>query len=211
LLWDVIKAEYVASAVKPDQYPPGELAEIAFIGRSNVGKSSLINSICRHNKLARTSGEPGKTRTVNFYRAEMKKEDGVRGHVFLVDLPGYGYAKLGHAARKDLAQWTQRYFLSSKRLRRVFLLVDIRRTMQDMDMELFLWLRGQNIPVTVIATKFDKLTKNQGQAALKTMREQQGMAGYAEVVPYSAFSSYGRVELLNLIAQVAEIDGSDDI
>lgn len=209
--WDVIKAEYVASAVKPDQYPPGELTEIAFIGRSNVGKSSLINSICRHNKLARTSGEPGKTRTVNFYRADLKNEDGVRGQVFLVDLPGYGYAKLGHAARKDLAQWTQRYFVSSQRLRRVFLLVDIRRTMQEMDMELFAWLRGQNIPVTVIATKFDKLTKNQVQTALKSMREQQGTTGYAEVVPYSAFSGYGRQELLNLIAQVAEIDGSDNI
>ena len=91
--WEVIKAEYVASAVKASQFPVGEEPEIAFIGRSNVGKSSLINSLCRHNGLARTSSEPGKTRTVNFYRLVLKREDGIRRTLFLVDLPGYGYAK----------------------------------------------------------------------------------------------------------------------
>lgn len=209
--WEIIKAEYVASAVKPEQYPPGREVEVAFIGRSNVGKSSLINSICKHNKLARTSGEPGKTRTVNFYRAWFKCVDGRRDQVFLVDLPGYGYAKLGHTARKDLIQWTQRYFGSSKRLRRVFLLIDIRRTMQEMDIDLLHWLREEQIPVTVIATKFDKLTRNQGQAALREIREQQGATEDSEVIPHSSLAGTGREEILNLIAQVAEFDGPDTV
>ena len=131
--WEIIKAEYVTSAVKASQFPPGEEPEVAFIGRSNVGKSSLINSLCRHNGLARTSSAPGKTRTVNFYRVTLKREDGLRRDLWLVDLPGYGYAQRSKSERQDLQDWTQHYFRESKRLRLVLQLLDIRRELQPLD------------------------------------------------------------------------------
>ena len=104
--WDIIRAKYLASAVRANQYPTDGLPEVAFIGRSNVGKSSLINSLCRRNGLARVSSTPGKTQTINFYDLEAKKvEEGLdeRSHFYLVDLPGYGFAKTNHANRD---QWS---------------------------------------------------------------------------------------------------------
>ena len=106
---NVLNAKYVASAVRKDQYPQEELPEIAFIGRSNVGKSSL-NSFCRHNGLARISGTPGKTQTINFYEVNIKVEE-ERKKFFLVDLPGYGYAKTGHGNRRQWSKFIEEYLL----------------------------------------------------------------------------------------------------
>ena len=168
--WEVIKAEYVASAVKASQFPVGEEPEIAFIGRSNVGKSSLINSLCRHNGLARTSGEPGKTRTVNFYRLLLKREDGVRRALFLVDLPGYGYARRSKSERQDLLEWTQDYFRSSQRLKLVVQLLDIRRELQPLDISVNEWLQEIGRNVQVVATKLDKLSRGPAAAALRNLK-----------------------------------------
>ena len=109
---DIIKAQYVASAVRRDQFPEEALPEVAFIGRSNVGKSSLINSLCRHRGLARTSGTPGKTQTINFFKVLMREGE-ERFPFHLVDLPGYGYAKTGQANRKIWSRFIEDYFTQS--------------------------------------------------------------------------------------------------
>ena len=194
--WEIIRAEYVASAVKESQFPAGDEPEVAFIGRSNVGKSSLINSLCRHNGLARTSGEPGKTRTVNFFRVWFKREDGLRRSLFLVDLPGYGYAKRSKSERQDLLDWTQSYFRSSKRLRLVVQLLDVRRELQPLDMTVHRWLLDEGLTVQPVATKIDKLSRSAVGSALKALRTGLGMSVDAPLLGYSALTPSGRSELL---------------
>ena len=134
---NIIRAEYVASAVRPDQYPEGDLAEIVFIGRSNVGKSSLINSLSRVGGLARISGTPGKTQTINFFKMTAKLDEETRKDFFLVDLPGYGYAKTGQANRKRWAKFIDEYLLTSKRLKFVCQLIDSRHQPMKTDIDMF--------------------------------------------------------------------------
>ena len=118
--WDIIHSKYIASAVRPEQYPQPELTEVAFIGRSNVGKSSLINSLCRRNGLARVSSTPGKTQTINFYHLEAKRtmEDEFieRQEFYLVDLPGYGFARTGKANRDQWSGFIAKYLSGSDNL-----------------------------------------------------------------------------------------------
>ena len=127
--WDIIRAKYVASAVRADQYPQPALIEAAFIGRSNVGKSSLINSLCRRNGLARVSSTPGKTQTINFYELEAKRvvegED-ERASFYLVDLPGYGFAKTNHNNKDQWSGFISKYLSGSENLGVVCQLIDIR-------------------------------------------------------------------------------------
>ena len=209
--WEIIKAEYVASAVKAAQFPPGEEPEVAFIGRSNVGKSSLINSLCRHSGLARTSSAPGKTRTVNFYRVTLKREDGLRRQLFLVDLPGYGYAKRGKAERQDLLDWTQHYFLESKRLRLVVQLLDIRRELQPLDVEVNAWLRTAGLAVQPVATKLDKLSRGAAGAALRALGSKLGLQPTAKMLGYSVLTPAGRTELLQRLVEAVDFDATDAV
>jgi len=209
--WDVIKAEYVASAVKASQFPLGDEPEVAFIGRSNVGKSTLINSLCRYNGLARTSGAPGKTRTINFYRVTLKRDDGVRRSLFLVDLPGYGYAKRSKSERQDLHEWTQHYFRESSRLRLVVQLLDIRRELQPLDVEVNEWLREEGLEVQPIATKMDKLSRGAAGEALRGLRVNLGLPPEAGILGYSALTPSGRAELLARIVEVLEFDAIDTV
>lgn len=207
--WEIIRAEYVASAVKESQFPAGDEPEVAFIGRSNVGKSSLINSLCRHNGLARTSGEPGKTRTVNFFRVWFKREDGLRRSLFLVDLPGYGYAKRSKSERQDLLDWTQSYFRSSKRLRLVVQLLDVRRELQPIDMTVHRWLLDEGLTVQPVATKIDKLSRSAVGSALKALRTGLGMSVDAPLLGYSALTPSGRSELLARLVEAVDFDATD--
>ena len=207
--WEIIRAEYVASAVKESQFPAGDEPEDAFIGRSNVGKSSLINSLCRHNGLARTSGEPGKTRTVNFFRVWFKREDGLRRSLFLVDLPGYGYAKRSKSERQDLLDWTQSYFRSSKRLRLVVQLLDVRRELQPLDMTVHRWLLDEGLTVQPVATKIDKLSRSAVGSALKALRTGLGMSVDAPLLGYSALTPSGRSELLARLVEAVDFDATD--
>ena len=207
--WEIIRAEYVASAVKESQFPAGDEPEVAFIGRSNVGKSSLINSLCRHNGLARTSGEPGKTRTVNFFRVWFKREDGLRRSLFLVDLPGYGYAKRSKSERQDLLDWTQSYFRSSKRLRLVVQLLDVRRELQPIDMTVHRWLLDEGLTVQPVATKIDTLSRSAVGSALKALRTGLGMSVDAPLLGYSALTPSGRSELLARLVEAVDFDATD--
>ena len=209
--WEIIRAEYVASAVKESQFPEGDEPEVAFIGRSNVGKSSLINSLCRHNGLARTSGEPGKTRTVNFFRVWFKREDGLRRAIFLVDLPGYGYAKRSKSERQDLHDWTQSYFRSSKRLRLVVQLLDVRRDLQPLDLTVHRWLLDEGLSVQPVATKIDKLSRSAVGSALKTLRTGLGMSPDTPLLGYSALTPSGRSELLARLVEAVDFDATDTV
>jgi GTP-binding protein len=195
--WDIIKASYVTSAVKPAQYPPGDWPEAAFLGRSNVGKSSLINSLCRTNRLAKVSGTPGKTRTVNFFAAEAKRggDEPQYKQFFLVDLPGYGFAKASKADKSAWAEFIRLYVTSSPRLKMLCQLIDIRHDLMQNDRECHEWLRGMGIPLQVALTKADKLSAS--AAAQQKARLCQALSlDPAEAVMYSAVKNTGRAELI---------------
>lgn len=181
-------AEFIASAARPDQFPVETLPEIAFLGRSNVGKSSLLNCLVRKKGLAFTSARPGCTQLINFYR--------VGGQFHFVDLPGYGFARVP----KDVAfQWKQlieQYLLKRRSLELCFLVLDARRGWMDKDLELKKWLEFHNRRYFVIATKTDKLKsqkeQRQSAAALRQFRE-------AEPLPFSAVTGRGAREIWQAI------------
>ena len=195
----ITQGKYIASAVKPEQYPENDLPEIVFIGRSNVGKSSLINSLTRVNNLARVSSQPGKTQTINFFEVGVKIE-GVEGRkaFYLVDLPGYGYAKTGKEKRKIWSKFIEEYFLTSPRLQFVCQLIDIRHDPMASDVEMFEWLVKNNIPVLIVAAKADKIGKNARQKNIAAIKRKLGIAE-VPVLPYSSLKNEGRSDLLDVI------------
>ena len=192
------KSDYVASAVKKAQYPEEILPEIAFIGRSNVGKSSLINSLCNRRNMARTSQTPGKTQTINFFRAVMKVGDDKFFPMHLVDLPGYGYAKTSKENRRTWAKFIEEYLLASQNLKFVCQLVDLRHEPMDSDKKFFAWLVEKNLPVLVVATKADKLSKTEQKKNLAQMQKVFGVEELS-ILPYSSKTNAGRDDLLNVI------------
>ena len=195
----ITQAVYVASAVKREQYPEEKMPEIVFIGRSNVGKSSLINSLTRVKNLARVSSQPGKTQTINFYALGAKGEGTAdRKSFYLVDLPGYGYAKTGKERRKMWSAFIDDYLLHSPQLQFVCQLIDIRHTPMRSDIEMFSWLVRNGIPVLVIATKADKLGKNTCVKQVALIRQTLGVAELS-VLPYSSVKNEGRSDLLDVI------------
>lgn len=198
---NITSGQYIASAVRINQYPEGELHEIAFMGRSNVGKSSLINSLCRRNALARTSGSPGKTQTLNFYRLMAKMSEEERHEFFLVDLPGYGYARTGRSNRQQWAKFIEEYLLESPRLQLACQLIDIRHDPMESDINTYRWLIENDVPVQVVATKADKLTRMNIQKNVNAIRKGLGMKG-DHIIAYSSENGLGRNELLDVIGQI---------
>ncbi len=202
----IIKASYVASAVRPDQYPEGDTVEVAFLGRSNVGKSSLINSLCRHRGLALVSGQPGKTRTINFFQIESKEvldeEHEARYQWFLVDLPGYGYAK-ANKGNEDRSLWSSfisEYILQSERLGLLCLLIDGRHPEMPIDEEAFQWLVDNGVPLQIVVTKVDKLTSRERQVHLNLIAERYP-TGRAPIA-YSSLNHVGRTKLTERINEI---------
>ncbi len=196
----VTQGTYIASAVRMDQYPEKKLPEIVFIGRSNVGKSSLINSLTRVKNLARVSSQPGKTQTINFYEIGMKIRDEERNEFYLVDLPGYGYAKTGKDQRKIWAKFIEEYMLTSRQLKFVCQLVDIRHEPMPADVEQLHWLVRNNLPVLVIATKADKLGTHAREKQVSLIRKKLGIQELP-ILPYSSLKNIGRDDLLEVIAE----------
>ncbi len=195
----ITQGSYVASAVNKEQYPQNDLPEIVFMGRSNVGKSSLINSLTRVNNLARVSSQPGKTQTINFFEVGVKiAEADERKAFYLVDLPGYGYAKTGKERRKIWSKFIEEYILNSVRLQFVCQLIDIRHEPMASDVEMFQWLIKNNIPVLVIATKADKIGKNARNKNIAAIKRKLGIQEIS-VLPYSSLKNEGRSDLLDVI------------
>ena len=199
---NIIRAKYIASAVKKAQYPEERLKEIAFIGRSNVGKSSLINSLTRVHNLARVSGQPGKTQTINFYELTARFLENGEDELFhLVDLPGYGYAKTAQSNRKQWAKFIEEYFLQSEHLQFVCQLIDIRHEPMKSDKEMFDWLIKNNIPVLIIATKADKISRGAINKQIAQIRKSLGVKEI-DILPYSSPKKQGKSELLEVIHQM---------
>ena len=196
----ITQGRYLASAVKKEQYPEEQRKEIVFIGRSNVGKSSLINSLTRVHNLARVSSQPGKTQTINFYDIGAKI-DGVEGRkdFYLVDLPGYGYAKTGAERRKIWSRFINEYLLGSENIQFVCQLIDSRHEPMASDVEMFNWLVDNNIPVLLVATKCDKIGRNTISKNIASIKRKLGVPEL-DVLPYSSLKNEGRAELLEVIA-----------
>ena len=196
----VTQGKYCVSAVKRDQYPSIERPEIVFIGRSNVGKSSLINSLTRVRNLAHVSGQPRKTQTINFYDVGIKIEgEESRRNFYLVDLPGYGYAKTGKAQRLTWKKFIEEYLLSSRNIRFIAQLIDIRRDSMESDVNMFRWLVTNGLPVLVVATKADKMGRDAGRRQIENIRRALGVPEL-DILPYSSLKGEGRSELLDVIA-----------
>ena len=198
----ITQGRYAVSAVKKEQYPQERRKEIVFIGRSNVGKSSLINSLTRVKNLARVSSQPGKTQTINFYEIGAKIDgEEERRDFYLVDLPGYGYAKTGQQRRKLWSKFINEYLLHSEDLQFVCQLIDIRHEPMASDVEMFRWLVEHNLPVLIVATKADKISRAQQDRNIAGIKRALGIQEI-DVLPYSSLKNEGRSELLDVIGNV---------
>jgi len=197
----VVKSDYIISAVGKKQYPEENLPGIVFIGRSNVGKSSLINSLTRRKNLARISQTPGKTQTINFYKVELKisAEEIIYKNFYLVDLPGYGYAKTSKTNRKLWAKFIEDFLLTSREIKFVCQLIDLRHEPQESDKKMFAWLVEKNLPVLTVATKSDKLSKTEAKKNLAAIKNILRIDENS-VLPYSSKTNEGRADLLEVIA-----------
>ena len=192
----ITKAELEAVAVKASQYPADILPEIAFAVRSNVGKSSLLNLLTGRKSLARVSQSPGKTRTINFYRAN----DAFR----IVDLPGYGYAKVSRTAAREWGPMMEEYFSSRRGLKKVVQLVDIRHAPSAQDVQMYEYLRHYGLDGIVVATKADKVSRNEAQKCLAVIRRTLSLEPEDLVIPVSALKRSGQEELLRVMEELLE-------
>lgn len=171
--------------------PDNELPEIAFAGKSNVGKSSLINGLLNRKSLARTSASPGKTQTINFYN--------INQALYFVDLPGYGYAKVSQEIRNKWGKMIERYLHSSKQLRAVFLLIDIRHEPGENDKVMYDWIVQNGYEPIIIATKLDKIKRSQIAKNVKVIREALHVSKETKIIPFSAVSKQGKEEIWDVI------------
>ncbi|TJY41462.1 YihA family ribosome biogenesis GTP-binding protein [Cohnella pontilimi] len=190
-------SEFVISAAGESQFPVDGLPEVALAGRSNVGKSSLINKMLLRRNLARTSAQPGKTQTLNYYL--------INGELYFVDFPGYGYAKVSKSQREAWGKLAERYLRDRKPLKLVLQLVDLRHPPSADDRNMYAWLSHYGIPMCVVATKADKISRNQIPKHAKIVRQTLGMPGHVPLIVFSSETGQGREELWSLIEQAVEI------
>ena len=181
-------AEIQAVTGRRDQYPPDDMKEIAFAGRSNVGKSSLLNLLTGRKKLAKVSGSPGKTRTINFYL--------INNEFRIVDLPGYGYAKVSKSMSEDWGRMMDDYFQHRNGLVKVCQLVDIRHEPSKLDVQMYEYLKTYGLDGLVVATKSDKISRNEMQRNMARIRKTLGMRKEDILIPVSALKKTGHEELL---------------
>ncbi len=200
----VVDAQYLGSGTRPDQLPGPALPEIAFAGRSNVGKSSLLNALASRKGLARTSKTPGHTQKVNLF--EVRFDDGAR--VVLGDLPGYGFAQRSKEERKAWQPMVESYLLGRGSLRALVLLVDVRRGVEADDVELVEFWAQTKKPLVLVGTKIDKLPKAQHKPALAKLREAARTLTDVRVVGFSAETGQGRSELWSILRSVTPTEAA---
>lgn len=191
------ESELIAVAVNIDQYPPDTMKEIAFAGRSNVGKSSLLNMMIKRKSLARVSGSPGKTRTINFYE--------INGDFRIVDLPGYGYAKVSRFISDDWGEMVERYLENRENLLKVVQLVDIRHAPSAQDIQMNEYLRHFNLDGFVVATKADKVSRNELNKNINLIRKTLNLSKEDRVIPVSALKKTGYDELMEAIDAIYQL------
>jgi len=176
--------------------PENSMMELAFAGKSNVGKSSLINALMNRKSLARTSAQPGKTQTINFYN--------INNTLYFVDLPGYGYAKISLQEKEKWGKMVEKYLHQSKMLKAVFLLIDIRHDPSASDRQMYEWILSNGFHPYIIATKADKINRSQLQKQVKAVRQGLGCDKDTVVIPFSAQTKQGREEIYSLIDSLLE-------
>ena len=182
--------------------PDNALMEVAFAGKSNVGKSSLINGLMNRKALARTSAQPGKTQTINFYN--------VNDELYFVDLPGYGYAKANEQEKAKWGKMIEDYLHKSKKLRAVFLLIDIRHAPSANDRLMYEWIGRQGYAPIIIATKLDKINRSQIMKQVKLIRDGLHAQKETLIIPYSAVTKQGREEIYELLDAYLKEEGRED-
>ncbi len=180
--------------------PESTMPEIAFAGKSNVGKSSLINSLMNRKSLARTSSQPGKTQTINYYN--------VNKQIYLVDLPGYGYARASKSEKEQWGKMVDRYLHSSSALQAVFLLVDIRHAPSENDKMMYRWIVSNGYEPIIIATKLDKIKRSQIAKQTKLIRTGLQLPGDTKMIPFSAENRQGREEIWKIMEEVIAGEGA---
>jgi GTP-binding protein len=193
-------AKFIGSYARLDQIPKQRLPEIAFSGRSNVGKSSLINCLVNRSKLALTSSTPGKTRLLNYYS--------VNDAFYLVDLPGFGYAKVAQQERQSWKKLIESFFVNSKFLKGVIHIIDSRHGLTALDHELIDWLADLKLPLLLVATKTDKLPRSKANYMLEMIMKEADAIGIAGVVPFSAITKLGTNEIWKAIVQLISRESS---
>nr|WP_330365291.1 ribosome biogenesis GTP-binding protein YihA/YsxC [Shuttleworthia sp. MSX8B] len=176
--------------------PKNQLPEVAFAGRSNVGKSSLINALMNRKAYARTSSQPGKTQTINYYR--------INDQIYCVDLPGYGFARVSREEKAAWGKMIEKYLVTSEQLAAVFLLLDIRHRPNANDKQMFDWIQYMGYQAIVIATKADKIKRSQIPGQLRQMKEELKADEDTIIIPFSALTKQGREDIWDLMDQVIE-------
>jgi GTP-binding protein len=183
--------------------PENDKIEIAFAGKSNVGKSSLINALMNRKSYARTSSQPGKTQTINFYN--------INDEIYFVDLPGYGYAKVAIALKEKWGKLIERYLTSSKVLKIIFLLIDIRHEPSENDRNMYDWVVYNGYHPIIIATKLDKINRSQISKQVKLIRTTLNTVPGTKIIPFSALNKQGRDEIWDCIEEVMDLVDISDI
>ena len=185
------KAELETVCGITSKFPNNKEPEIVFAGKSNVGKSSLINALMNRKSLARTSGKPGKTQTINYYK--------VNDDLYFVDLPGYGYANANLATKEKWGKMIERYLHTSKQIKCIFLLIDIRHEPGKNDKQMYDWIVYNGYSPVIIATKLDKLKRSQIAKCIKTLREGLGLQKEVVLIPFSSETKQGKKEVYEFI------------
>lgn len=188
------EAQFLTSALKEEEWPVELLPEIALVGRSNVGKSSLMNHLLLHKSLAKVSSTPGKTQRINYFTIDQQ--------FYLVDLPGYGYAKVNRKTQKEWGQYLEPYLTKRSSLRLLLLLLDIRRAPSEEDLALLNWIKFQNIPAVLVLTKSDKLSLPERKKQAEIILQEKTLSGLPYVY-YSIKNGKCRRELIEIINRVA--------
>lgn len=188
---EIKQAEFIISAVKVEQFPKDGLPEVAFVGRSNVGKSSIINALTNRRKLVKVSSTPGKTRLINYFL--------INNNSYFVDLPGYGYAKISKEEKKSWGKMIEIYLNGRNELKKVVLLLDCRRKPNEDDLLMYEWIKHYGYKCMIISTKSDKLNKSELSKSEKVIRETLKINSSEKIYFYSSLKKVGKEELLDYI------------